>query len=61
MDKDRVIGGVLKATSAIKEGVGRATNDPAAIAEGRQKKSEGRAQGATGKIRDAAREVIGKR
>jgi uncharacterized protein YjbJ (UPF0337 family) len=60
MDKDRIIGGVKKATGAIKEGVGRATNDPATIAEGRQEQGEGRVQGAIGKIKDAAREIAGK-
>ncbi|HEV8030168.1 MAG TPA: CsbD family protein [Stellaceae bacterium] len=61
MDKDRIIGGVKKVTGAIKEGVGRATNDPAAIAEGRQEQSKGRVQGAIGKIKDAAREIAGKK
>lgn len=53
MDKDRIIGGVKKVTGAIKEGMGRATNDPATIAEGRQEQSKGRVQGAIGKARSA--------
>jgi uncharacterized protein YjbJ (UPF0337 family) len=61
VDKDRIIGGVKKATGALKQGLGRATNDPATVAEGRQEQSEGRVQGAIGKIKDAAREILGKK
>jgi uncharacterized protein YjbJ (UPF0337 family) len=61
MDKDRIVGGAKKVTGAIKEGVGRATNDPKTIAEGQQEKGEGRIQSAIGKVKDAAREIAGRK
>jgi uncharacterized protein YjbJ (UPF0337 family) len=61
MDKDRIAGGVKKATGAIKEAVGRAVNDRKTIAEGQTEQVEGRVQSAVGHAKDAVREVTGKK
>jgi uncharacterized protein YjbJ (UPF0337 family) len=61
MDKDRIAGGVKKATGAIKEGVGRATGDRRTEAEGTAEKAEGRVQSAVGHAKDTARELTNKK
>jgi uncharacterized protein YjbJ (UPF0337 family) len=61
MDKDRIAGGVKKVTGKIKEEAGKAIGDRQTEAEGKADQSEGRVQGAVGHIKDAAREIAGKK
>jgi uncharacterized protein YjbJ (UPF0337 family) len=61
MDKDRIAGGVKKVTGKIKEEAGKALGDRQTEAEGKADQSEGRVQGAVGHIKDAAREITGKK
>jgi uncharacterized protein YjbJ (UPF0337 family) len=61
MDKERVKGGVEKATGAIKEKLGRMTGDRHIEAEGKAEKAEGRVRSAIGHAKDAARELVGKK
>jgi uncharacterized protein YjbJ (UPF0337 family) len=60
MDKDRIAGGVKKATGAVKKAVGKATGDRALENEGRADKAAGHVRSAVGKAKDAARELVGK-
>lgn len=61
MDKQRVEGGLRKATGAIKEKVGQVTGDRDMEAEGQADKAEGHLRSAVGKVKDAAREIVGKK
>jgi uncharacterized protein YjbJ (UPF0337 family) len=61
MDKERIAGGVKKATGGIKKAVGKATGDRRLEAEGRADKAEGHVRSAIGKAKDATRELVGKR
>jgi uncharacterized protein YjbJ (UPF0337 family) len=61
MDKNRVAGGVKKVTGAIKEELGKAVGNPHLASEGKKEKAEGRAQSAVGHVKDAAREIAGKK
>jgi uncharacterized protein YjbJ (UPF0337 family) len=61
MDKDRIAGGVKKVTGTIKEEVGKALGDANTAAEGKKEKDKGRAQSAVGHVKDAAREIAGKK
>jgi uncharacterized protein YjbJ (UPF0337 family) len=61
MNKDRVAGGVKKATGKVKELVGEALGDAKTAADGRKEKNEGRAQAAAGHVKDAIREIAGKK
>jgi uncharacterized protein YjbJ (UPF0337 family) len=61
MDKDRIAGGVKKVTGAVKEQVGKALGDAKTEAEGKREKNEGRAQTAIGHVKDAVREIAGKK
>jgi uncharacterized protein YjbJ (UPF0337 family) len=61
MDKDRIAGGVKKVTGTIKEEVGKALGDANTAAEGKKEKDEGRAQSAIGHVKDAAREIAGRK
>ena len=61
MDKERVAGGVRKATGSLKKAVGKATGNRCLAAEGRADKAEGHFRSAVGKAKDAARELVGKR
>lgn len=60
MDKDRISGKVKEATGGVKQGVGRATGDKQTEAEGAAEKTEGKVQGAAGKVKDAVRDVFKK-
>lgn len=60
MDKDRVVGKVKEVTGGVKEGVGRATGDKRTEVEGAGEKTEGKVQGAAGKVKDAVRDVFKK-
>ena len=61
MDKDRIAGGMKKATGTVKEKVGKALGDAKTAAEGKREKDEGRAQSAVGHVKDAVREIAGKK
>ncbi|WP_188526588.1 CsbD family protein [Sinisalibacter lacisalsi] len=55
MDKDRIKGTVKKAKGAIKESIGKASDDSSLEAEGKIEKAEGALQTAFGKAKDALR------
>ena len=59
MDKQRVEGGLKKATGTVKEKVGQMTGDRDLEAEGRLEKAEGHVRSGVGKAKDAAREIAG--
>jgi uncharacterized protein YjbJ (UPF0337 family) len=61
MDKDRAAGGVKKVTGKIKEVAGKAMGDGQTEAEGRADQAESRVQGAVCHMKDAAREIAGKK
>jgi uncharacterized protein YjbJ (UPF0337 family) len=61
MDKDRIAGNVKKVTGTVKERVGKTLGDAQIAAEGKQEKEEGRAQTAVGHVKDAIREIAGKK
>ena len=61
MDKERIAGGVKKATGTGKKAVGKATGNRRLEAEGRADKAEGHVRSAVGKAKDAVREIVGKR
>lgn len=61
MDKQRVEGGLKKATGTVKEKAGQMTGDRHLEAEGKADKSEGRVRSAVGKVKDAARDIVGKK
>ncbi|MBV9827685.1 MAG: CsbD family protein [Alphaproteobacteria bacterium] len=61
MDNQRIEGGVKKVTGTIKEKVGQATGDRQTEAEGTAEKTEGTIRSAVGKVKDAARELVGKK
>ncbi len=52
MDRDRIEGGAKKVTGGLKETVGRALGD---------EKTEGRVQSAVGHVKDAVREIVGRK
>ncbi len=61
MDKQRIKGGLRKATGTVKEKAGQMTGDRHLEAEGKAEKAEGRVRSAVGHAKDAAREISGKR
>ena len=61
MDKQRIEGGLKKATGAVKETVGKATGDRDLEAEGTADKAEGGVRSAVGHIKDAVRDIAGKK
>ena len=61
MDKDRIAGAAKKVTGTVKEKVGKALGDAKTTAEGKREKDEGRAQSAVGHVKDAVREITGKK
>jgi uncharacterized protein YjbJ (UPF0337 family) len=61
MDKQRVEGGLRKATGTIKEKVGQITGDRDTEAEGKAEKAEGHVRSAIGHAKDAVKEIIGKK
>lgn len=61
MDKERIKGGIKKATGAVKEKIGQMTGDRQTEAEGKLDKAEGRTRSAVGHAKDAVREVVGKK
>jgi uncharacterized protein YjbJ (UPF0337 family) len=60
MDKQRMEGGVKKATGTIKEKAGEMTGDRDLEAEGKTDKAEGKVRSAVGHVKDAAKEIVGK-
>jgi uncharacterized protein YjbJ (UPF0337 family) len=61
MDKQRMEGGLKKATGTIKEKAGQMTGDRDLEAEGKMDKAEGKVRSAVGHVKDAAKEIVGKR
>jgi uncharacterized protein YjbJ (UPF0337 family) len=61
MDKQRMEGGLKKATGTIKEKAGQMTGDRDLEAEGKTDKAEGQVRSAVGHVKDAAKEIVGKR
>jgi uncharacterized protein YjbJ (UPF0337 family) len=61
MDKERIKGGLRKATGTVKEKVGQATGDRDMEAEGQVDKAEGRIRSGVGHAKDAVREIVGKK
>lgn len=61
MDKQRIEGGIKKATGTIKEKAGQLTGDRHTEAEGAAEKAEGHVRSGIGKAKDAAREMVGKK
>ena len=61
MDKERVKGGLKKTTGKIKEKVGQLVGDRHTEAEGLAEQAEGRVRSAVGHVKDAAREMVGKK
>jgi uncharacterized protein YjbJ (UPF0337 family) len=60
MDKQRMEGGLKKATGTIKEKAGQMTGDRDLEAEGKTDKAEGQVRSAVGHVKDAAKEIVGK-
>ena len=61
MDKQRMEGGLKKATGTIKEKAGQMIGDRDLEAEGKTDKAEGKVRSAVGHVKDAAKEIVGKR
>ena len=61
MDKQRVEGGLKKATGTIKEKAGQVTGDRDLEAEGTADRAEGKVRGAVGHVKDAVRDIAGKK
>jgi uncharacterized protein YjbJ (UPF0337 family) len=61
MDRQRIEGGLKKATGTIKEKAGQMTGDRDLEAEGKVDKGEGHIRSAVGKVKDAAREIVGRK
>lgn len=61
VDKERIEGGLRKATGKIKETVGQLTGNRETEAEGKAEQAEGRVRSAVGMVKDAARELAGKK
>ena len=55
MDKQRIEGGLKKATGTVKEKAGQATGDRDLEAEGTMEKGEGRIRSGIGKAKDAVK------
>jgi uncharacterized protein YjbJ (UPF0337 family) len=61
MDKERMKGGLKKATGTIKEKAGQVTGDHDLEAEGKMEKAEGHVRSGIGHAKDAVREIVGKK
>ena len=64
MDNQRIQGGLRKATGTIKEKVGQITGDRETEAEGKAEKAEkaeGSVRSAIGHVKDAVKEIVGKK
>ena len=60
MDRQRIEGGLKKATGTVKEQAGRAIGDRHLETEGKAEKTEGHIRSGVGKAMDAVREVVNK-
>jgi len=60
MDRQRIEGGLKKATGSIKEQAGKAVGDRHLENEGKAEKTEGHIRSGVGKPMDAIREVVEK-
>jgi uncharacterized protein YjbJ (UPF0337 family) len=60
MDRQRIEGGVKKATGSIKEQAGKAVGNRHPEGEGKAEKTEGHIRSGVGKAMDAIREVVEK-
>lgn len=60
MDKQHVKGMANQVKGAVKEAVGKATDDPALEVEGRIDQAKGKAQRALGDAKDAVRDGLDK-
>jgi uncharacterized protein YjbJ (UPF0337 family) len=60
MDRQRIEGGLKKATGSIKEQAGKAVGDRHLEGEGKAEKTEGHIRSGLGKAMDAIREVVEK-
>ena len=60
MDKQRVEGGLKKATGAVKEKAGQMTGDRDLEAEGKADRAEGKVRDAVGHAKDALRDLTKK-
>jgi uncharacterized protein YjbJ (UPF0337 family) len=58
MDRQRIEGGLKKATGTIKEQAGKAIGDRHLETEGKAEKAEGRIRSSIGKAMDAVRDVV---
>ena len=58
MDRQRIEGGLKKATGTIKERAGKAIGDRHLETEGKAEKAEGRIRSGVGNAMDAVREVV---
>ena len=58
MDRQRIEGGLKKATGTIKEKAGQAIGNRHLESEGKAEKTEGRIRSGVGKAMDAVREVV---
>ena len=60
MDKEHIKGVAHQVKGAVKQAVGKATDDPALEVEGAIEKAKGKAHSALGDAKDAVREQIDK-
>jgi uncharacterized protein YjbJ (UPF0337 family) len=60
MDRQRIEGGLKKATGSIKETAGKVIGDRHLEGEGKAEKTEGHIRSGVGKTMDAIREVVEK-
>jgi uncharacterized protein YjbJ (UPF0337 family) len=60
MEKQRIEGGLKKATGTIKEKAGQITGNRDLEAEGKMDKAEGHVRSGIGKAKDAVKEIVGK-
>jgi uncharacterized protein YjbJ (UPF0337 family) len=58
MERQRIEGGLKKATGTIKEQAGKAIGDRHLETEGKVEKTEGRIRNGVGKAMDAVRDVV---
>jgi uncharacterized protein YjbJ (UPF0337 family) len=58
MHKDEAKGAAKDVKGSIKEGVGKATDNPDLAAEGAAERVEGKVQKGVGALKDAARDVL---
>jgi uncharacterized protein YjbJ (UPF0337 family) len=60
MHKDEVKGGAKDAMGAVKQAVGKATDNPKLHAEGTADRIEGKTQKAAGELKEGARDILKK-